>query len=319
MPIVDLTLSELKVYKPKLTRNRDFLSFWRQNTKEAEGQPLNAKAKKVEYFSKRVEVTRITFDGFSDNSPITGYFIGSADSKDPKPTIISIHGYSGSKGTVSDFLGWINLGFSVFTVDVRGQSGEAPDHAKYDYGNITGNMTKGIQDKNKYYYRYAIMDCYRAINYITGREDVDQKRIAVMGVSQGGGLAIILTALQKKVALTLSSVPYLSHFDRAVYVAEAGPYLEILNYMKAHPEEEGKVMDTLSYFDAMNFAPEIGTPILVSVGLIDTICPPSTVFAAYHHLKSSQKELAVYPGLGHEEPNIHVERKMKFATAHLMP
>ncbi|MGQ9781056.1 MAG: acetylxylan esterase [Nitrososphaeria archaeon] len=319
MPIVDLPLNELKVYKPKLTKSSDFPDFWKQNIREAEEQPLNPKTKNVDYFSKKVEVIGLTFDGFTDRSPITGYFIKSRESEDPRPAIVSIHGYSGSKGTVSDFLGWINLGFSVFTIDVRGQFGEAPDHARYDYGNVTGNMTKGIQDKNKYYYRYVIMDCYRAINYIITRKDVDSKRVAVMGVSQGGGLAMILTALQKKVALALSSVPYLCHFDRAIYVAEAGPYLEILNYIKVRPDEEEKVIDTLSYFDAMNFAPEITAPTLISVGLTDTICPPSTIFAAYHHIASKQKELAIYPGLGHEEPNIHVERKMKFATRYFRP
>jgi cephalosporin-C deacetylase len=318
MPLVDLPLNELKAYKPRLTKTKDFERFWKDNISRAKDQPLNAKIKKVDYFSKKVEVSKLIFDGFIDRTPITGYFIKSIDDNKPKPAIVSIHGYSGSKGTVSDYLGWITLGFTVLTIDVRGQGGEAPDHAMYDVGNITGNMTKGIQDKNKYYYRYVFMDCYRALDYITTRKDVDTKRIAVSGVSQGGGLTVVTAALHSNVSLALPSVPYLCHFDRAVYVAETGPYLEILNYLKTHPEDEEKVLETLSYFDAMNFAPKINVPVLMSVGLIDVVCPPSTVLAAFHHLGSKEKELAIYPGMTHEDINIHVERKMNFAAKHFL-
>jgi cephalosporin-C deacetylase len=178
-------------------------------------------------------------------------------------------------------------------------------------------MTKGILDENTYYYRYVYMDCYRAINYVLTREDVDENKIGVTGISQGGGLSIATIALHKKVSLSLPSVPYLCNFERAINVASTGPYLEILNYIKVHPDREERVMETLSYFDNMNLAPEINASILISVGLVDTICPPSTIFATYHHVSSREKKLEVYPGMGHEEPNIHVEKKMKTAIEYL--
>jgi cephalosporin-C deacetylase len=37
----------------------------------------------------------------------------------------------------------------------------------------------------------------------------------------------------------------------------------------------------------------------MAVGLMDTMCPPSTQFAAYNKIKA-QKNLAVYPDFGHE-------------------
>jgi cephalosporin-C deacetylase len=67
----------------------------------------------------------------------------------------------------------------------------------------------------------------------------------------------------------------------------------------------------------MNFAPEIMKPAIFSVGLIDTICPPSTVFAAYNHLGSKDKTIEVYHGMAHEEIGVHVEKKMKFASKYL--
>ncbi|MGB9806362.1 MAG: acetylxylan esterase [Thermoproteota archaeon] len=314
MPLVDFSIEELRTYKPSLTRREDFLKFWDENKKQAEEQPLNYNEKRVDYFSSKVEVFKVVYDGFLDKSPIVGYFIKKFEVKNKNPTIVFFHGYGGSKGTISDYLGWVMLGFSVFTIDIRGQSGESPDYAKYTSGSIIGNMTKGILSKDTYYYRYVYMDSYRAINYVLTREDVDENRIGVAGVSQGGGLSIATAALHKRVSLSLPSVPYLCNFERAINVASAGPYLEILNYIKVHPEQEKTVMETLSYFDNMNLAPEVKVPILISVGLIDTICPPSTIFATYQYISSKEKKLEVYPGMGHEEPNIHIEKKMETAV-----
>ena len=48
---------------------------------------------------------------------------------------------------------------------------------------------------------------------------------------------------------------------------------------------------------------------LVSVGLRDTIAPPSTVFAAYNAIEAS-KEIVVYPYSGHWPPTSHAERQL---------
>jgi cephalosporin-C deacetylase len=104
-----------------------------------------------------------------------------------------------------------------------------------------------------------------------------------------------------------------------VNVATLGPYLEVLDYLREHPDREEMVMRTLSYFDVMNLAPLVRAPTLISTGLIDALCPPSTVFATYHHIGTNDKELAIYPGTGHEDTSFHIERKMKWATSRFAP
>jgi len=318
MPIVDLSLDELRKYRPDLTRRGDFLSFWGENIKQAEDQPLNEVAKPIDCFSHKVEVSKVTYDGFLDGSPIVGFWVHGREKVEEAPTLVFYHGYAGNKGTISDYLGWVMLGFSVFAVDVRGHSGESYDYARYGSGNAFANITRGIADPDSYYYRYVYMDCYRAVKYVMSRDGLDLRRIGVTGVSQGGGLAVAVAALHKGVTLSMPCVPFLCNFERAINVAAAGPYMDVLNYIKTHPDQETTVMNTVSYFDCMNLAPEVKVPTLTSVGLVDTICPPSTVFATYHHLGSKEKELAVYPGMGHEEPNLHVERRMIWAAKHLM-
>ncbi|MEM2088126.1 MAG: acetylxylan esterase [Thermoproteota archaeon] len=317
MPIVDLPLEQLRVYKPPLTRRSDFQSFWNGNEKLSEEQPLNLVLKRLEYPVKKLEAYRLSFDGFLDKTPINSWFLKPVGNG-PFPALLVPHGYGWHRGTISDYLGWILQGVAVLAIDIRGQFGDTPDFAKYPSGSITGYMTKGILDKNTYYYRYVYMDCVRAFKVLSEREDIDANRIGVAGASQGGGLTLVTSALGRNVSLSLPEIPFLCHFERAVEVAASDPYLEISRYLKMHPDKVENVFETLSYFDAMNFAPDIKCPILMSVGLVDIVCPPSTIFATFNHIASGNKELAIYPGMGHECLGVHREKMIEWVAEYLL-
>jgi cephalosporin-C deacetylase len=96
---------------------------------------------------------------------------------------------------------------------------------------------------------------------------------------------------------------------------DTDPYHEITRFCKTHRDKIEKVFDTLSYFDGMNFAPRANAPALFSVGLMDDICPPSTVFSAYNHY-NGRKDIKVWTYNRHEggESFQQVE-KLKFLKA----
>ena len=80
----------------------------------------------------------------------------------------------------------------------------------------------------------------------------------------------------------MPDVPYLCDFYRSVGVASRDPYLEISRYLSVHRGQQEQVFRTLSYFDGVHFAARARAPALFSVGLMDTICPPSSVYAAFN-------------------------------------
>ena len=86
---------------------------------------------------------------------------------------------------------------------------------------------------------------------------------------------------------------------RAVEVTDAHPYHELTRYLAVHRERVDAAFRTLSYCDGLNFAVRASAPALFSVGLMDEICPPSTVFAAYNHY-AGPREIRVWPYNGHE-------------------
>ena len=138
-----------------------------------------------------------------------------------------------------------------------------------------------------------------------------------MGMSQGGGLSVAAAALDQEVKLSLPEMPYLAHYRRALQVAAANPYLEIAAYLRRYPQREEQVWQTLSYFDTMNLAPEIHCPVLMTVGLQDTVCPPSTVYAVFNHLASERKTMQVFPFHDHVRVDIHWLDKFIWAAREL--
>jgi cephalosporin-C deacetylase len=116
------------------------------------------------------------------------------------------------------------------------------------------------------------------------------------------------------VAVVMPDVPFLCHYRRATEITDASPYSEITNYCKTHRDKVETVFNTLAYFDGVNFAARSSARALFSVGLMDEICPPSTVFAAYNHF-AGPKQIKVYRYNNHEGGgNYQTIEKIKFLT-----
>ncbi|MEV6740878.1 acetylxylan esterase [Streptomyces sp. NPDC051104] len=58
-------------------------------------------------------------------------------------------------------------------------------------------------------------------------------------------------------------------------------------------------LDTLDYFDGVNFAQRATAPALFSVVLMDPICPPQTVHAAFNRYAGEDRTMTVWPFADH--------------------
>jgi len=132
----------------------------------------------------------------------------------------------------------------------------------------------------------------------------------VAGTSQGGGLALATAALAPElVALCHADIPFLCDIERGMDIAWERPYTELVEFLAVHPELEDTARATLRHIDNALLATRIRAPTLVSVGLRDTITPPSTVFAAYNAI-GAEKDILVMPFTGHEVAASVVERQL---------
>jgi cephalosporin-C deacetylase len=314
MPTFDIPLEELRGFKPALTRQPDFDGFWRETLDEAATLSLDPTFTRIDYPVRAAEVYDVRYTGWG-GARIGGWYL-KPSGPGPYPAVTIYHGYSGSRGFPHVHLPWVVAGYAVLAVDVRGQSGVSPDTSTYTSGHMFGWMTQGILDPCEYYYRGVYVDCVRALDALAARPEVDMKRVAVHGISQGGGLTLAVAGLDHRPACAMPDVPYLCHFRRAVDVAEAGPFLEIANYVRQNTDSAEQVFRTVTYFDAMNLAPQIQCPTLMSVALVDKVCPPSTDFAAFNHL-TCIKEVRTYPYWEHADIPAHFVHKLEWAEKYL--
>jgi cephalosporin-C deacetylase len=175
-------------------------------------------------------------------------------------------------------------------------------------------MTRGILDPKTYYYRRVFTDGVRAVEAAQEHPAVDPERIAITGGSQGGGITVAVSGLSPAVKVSMPDVPFLCHYRRATEISDAAPYSEIAKYCLVHRDKIDTAFNTLAYFDGVNFAARATTHALYSVGLMDLICPPSTVFAAYNY-HAGPKDIRVWRYNNHEGGGSYqAVEKVKFLT-----
>ena len=304
MAFFDLPLNELKTYRPTREEPADFESFWKSTLDEARAHPFSAKFERVDYGLVAQETFDVTFSGFGGQS-IKGWLILPSGRKGKLPCVVEYIGYGGGRSFAFDWLLWASAGYAHFVMDTRGQGGnwskgDTPDlYAEGGNAHYPGSMTQGVLDPKHYYYRRVFTDAVRAIDAARSHPDVDSSCIAVTGVSQGGGITIAAAGLVPDVAAAMPDVPFLCHYRRATEIVDTHPYKEIADYCHTHRDKVDNVFNTLSYFDGVNFSTRAKAKTLFSTGLMDQVCPPSTVYAAYNHW-AGEKDIKVYPYNGHE-------------------
>ncbi|MFD7337498.1 acetylxylan esterase [Streptomyces violascens] len=303
MPLTDFGLDELVCYQPELTTPQDFDEFWRRTLTDARSHGAAVKAERVtsRYALRTVEVDDVRFPGWN-GEPVAAWLLRPRDADGPLPVVVTYIGYSGGRGLPTEHLFWSAAGYAQLVVDSRGQGHDTPDRDMGDGGQwAEGFMTRGIDSPENYYYRRLITDCVRAVDAVAQLPGLDGDRVVVSGGSQGGGLALAVAGLTgDRVAAVMPDVPFLCHFRHAVQMAGEGPYPEIAKYLRWHSRHRVEpAFDTLDYFDGVNFAQRATAPALFSVGLMDPVCPPSTVYAAFNRYAGENRTMTVWPFADH--------------------
>ncbi len=312
MPWFDLPLSELREYRTATQEPPGLDQWWARRIADATSvaEPPVLTRYQPDLYAP-LEVYDVEFSG-AGGARIRAWYIRPAGADDGTPVVVRFIGYGGGRSLPADHVLLPSLGYALFVMDTRDQGGRWSSGATSPANSNV--MTLHITSPEDYYYTHLFTDAARAVR--TAVEVTGAERVAVGGMSQGGALALAASALVPSlVRVCHADVPFLCDIQRGITLAPDAPFTEVPEFLAHNVDLIPAALDTLRYVDCALLARRITAECLLSTGLMDTICPPSTVFAAYNEITSG-KDIAVHPYTTHEVPAAHTERQLRHLREH---
>jgi cephalosporin-C deacetylase len=246
---------------------------------------------------------------------VSGYFAKPANAK-PKslPIILTVHGAGVRNSSLGGAVGWAKQGLLALDINAHGLPNGKPDkfYADLAAGELKDYRTRGRESRDTVYFRGMFLRLVRALDFLCAQPEWDGKTVVVFGSSQGGYQAIVAAGLDARVTFLAAGVP--AGCDHTGFKAER------INgwpkFIATGEQPSGNVVEAVRYYDAMNFATRTKAGAIVTVGFIDTTCPPSSVYAAYNNLPG-KKSIHTDPDAGHTSTPKASEAMRKAVQEHL--
>jgi cephalosporin-C deacetylase len=309
MPLVDMPLEDLKKYTGRNPRPEDFDAYWSRALDEMKAVNPNMELVPSEFSVPFADCFDLYFTGVR-GARIHAKYVRPKNSSKPHPAVVQFHGYTGNAGDWSEKLIYASLGFSLISMDARGQGGLSEDTGGVQGTTYRGHIIRGLNDKeDNLLFRHIYLDAAQLAGIVMDLPEVDANRVGVTGWSQGGGLSLACAALEPRIKKLAPAYPFLSDYKRVWEMDLAkDAYQELRDFFRNHDPQhlrEEEIFIKLGYIDNQFLASRIKGEVMMGVGMMDTICPPSTQFAAYNKI-TAKKSLEIYPDFGHEGlPGFH--------------
>lgn len=271
----------------------DFSSFWEQAKAEASKCPMEVEKVFVpEYSSDKVDCYLVKLQAYKKRQYIYGYL--TLPKKGGKyPAVFSPPGAGIKPMNPTKDIFYAENGFIRFDMEIHGirPNLDAATYTEISQAFGSGDnsyLVNGLDDKDSYYMKKVYLACVRALDYLTSLSEWDGKNLIAQGGSQGGALALITTGLDARITACAANHPALA--DMAGYKANrAGGYPHL--FTKFEGMDTPEKLNTLAYYDVVNFAKQIKVPVFMTWGYNDDVCPPTTSYIVYNLLKSKKEAL----------------------------
>lgn len=299
----DMPLEAMGSYKGVNPRPADFDAYWERALGELDEWDADIELTTAEFLAPNLRCLHLRFTGIG-GSRVYAKLVLPAKGAAPVPAVLRFHGYSGNSGDWFGLLPYAAMGWAVAALDCRGQGGLSEDRGVVGGMTWTGHIVRGLDaGPDQLYYRGVYLDAVRLARIVMALDEVDDERVFVVGESQGGALGLACAALEPRIAKAAVQCPFLCDFKRVWQLdLLKDAYDELFYYLRRFdPRHEriDEIWTRLGYIDIQHLAPRVQGEVLMVVGLMDTVCPPSTQFAAYNSIASA-KSMLLYPEFKHE-------------------
>lgn len=283
--------------KPYTQEPQNFRSFWQKNVEELKQVPMSyTKELYKDYCTDKIDCYLVKLQIDNMGHSMYGFLFYPKNAQPGKHPVVLCPPGAGIK-TIKDPMRnkyYAENGFVRFEVEIHGLD---PRISSETFGEISrafndrngGYLANGLENKDIYYMKHVYVGLVRCIDFLTSLPEWDGKNVAVQGGSQGGALSIIAAGLDSRVTQCVANHPALS--DMAGYAAKGGTggYPHFCRQPQILSNKD--CLNTLAYFDVVNFARYVKAPTYLTWGYNDVTCPPTTSYAVWNTLKCTKESL----------------------------
>jgi cephalosporin-C deacetylase len=297
--------SALKI-KPGLPVPDDFDQFWKAQKESLAREKMQVEMTPVTSTDPQVESFDLQVSCLGD-APVSGYYSRPLRSSEKKhPAILWVHGAGVRGSSLGNSVNGAREGMLSLDINAHGLPNGKPKefYAKQARGPLANYRHAGRESRDTIYFRGMYLRIVRAIDFLAAQPQWDGRNVIVIGHSQGGGQALAAGGIDQRVTAIATGVPALcDHGGRETGQINGWP--KIVPY-DGNGQPNKKVLQASRYIDAVNFASRCKAKAIMSVGFADSVCPPSSCYAAFNLLQG-EKTIINEPKMGHAAP-AHIKK-----------
>ena len=272
--------------KPSMPVPEDFDAFWKVQKEALAAVPLKVKTTPATTAVAGVELVDVQVDCVG-GAPVSGYLAKPVGAKAKSlPAILTVHG-AGVNSANAGVVAWAGREGGMLALDINAHglpNGKPAEFYKaLSVGALMDYRVRGRENREQVYFKGMFLRVVRAIDFLTSLPEWDGKTLIVYGSSQGGFQAFAAAGLDERVTFICAGVPAgCDHTGMKANRVAGWP--KLVAWKEAGGPDEAS-LQAARYFDNVNFAQRAKCKgAVVTVGFIDTTCPPTSVYAAYNAL-----------------------------------
>ncbi|MEX2234113.1 MAG: acetylxylan esterase [Cyclobacteriaceae bacterium] len=294
---------------PTVENPGDFVQFWDAAKAEAAKIPMDPKMTLLpERCTEKVNVYHVSIQNFRNRSRIYG-ILSLPKKEGIYPALLKVPGagirpYGPDIATAEQGIITLEIGIHGVPVNM-----DPEVYMDLSAGSLNGYQYFNMDNRDRYYYKRVYLGCVRANDFLVSLPQFDGVNLGVSGGSQGGALSIITAALDPRVKYLAAYYPALS--DVTGYLkGRAGGWPHMFDKNNLPYNNLKEKLETVKYYDVVNFARQVKIPGYYSWGFNDETCPPTSMYAAYNVIQAP-KELYLALETGHWT---YPEQRNEFTT-----
>jgi len=279
----------------------DFDEFWMRAKKQLAAVPMEPVVERVPDRDTTTGLLyKVTLQSVGDTKIVCWYFVPRSAVDDQGrakrrfPAVIIMPGYGAEEPPIDR----TTSGIATLSVNPRNH-GPSRQYWKCPVEHLVWNL----DDPENFYYRLAFLDCLRAAEFLFARPEINPKKVAAEGGSQGGLFALALAALDPRIACVCSNVTAFSAYADGMILGSLGHQVTYRELLQREDTTQTLVRKSLAYTDGANMATRVKCPVQISMGGIDPVCNYMQGIVVFNRIPEGvPKEFHVAPNVGHAVP-----------------